>query len=275
MQTVKNMESYNSYRISAPTEFEDVFSHFYYAENRSGELVEKTLLPSYQTIMIFSFGTPASFISKNNEQIDVEKCMVLGPIKQAFKYILPDGAEILVCNFKDDAFFRFFGSRDLTESLAMHPDELLDQNCFTTLWSELKKIDSNENRVKAVLDFCRPYLRNRNEIAEQIASFDRTIFSPIKEISRMNQLSERSLQANHKKHFGYSSKEIYRYQRFLKAIQIIQLISGQNTKVDWFDIINQCGYYDQSQLIKDFKYYINITPSKYLKFQESICDPKN
>jgi len=269
------MEDYSSYRISAPAEFEDVFSHFYYAENRSEEVVEKTLLPSYQTIMIFSFGIPASFISKNKEEIEVEKCIVLGPIKHAFNYILPSGAEILVCNFKDDAFFRFFGNRDLIYGLAMHPDELLHQNCFTTLWSELKKIDSNENRVKAVLDFCKPYLRDRNGIAEQIASFDRSTFSPIKEISKMNRLSERSLQVNHKKHFGYTSKEIYRYQRFLKAIQMIQSLSCQNSKIDWFDIINRCGYYDQSQLIKDFKFYINLTPSKYLKFQESICDPKN
>lgn len=269
------MKTYNSYRISAPIEFKDIFSHFYYAENRSGAAVEKTLLPSYQTIMIFSFGSPASFISKNKEEIKVEKCILLGPIKHAFNYILPDETEILVCNFRDDAFFRFFGNATLDDGLAVHPDELLHQNCFTALWSELKKIDSNENRVQAVLDFCRPYLRDRNSIAEQIAAFDRATFSPIKEISKKNRLSERSLQTNHKKHFGYTSKEMYRYQRFLKAIQMIQTISCQNSKIDWFDIINQCGYYDQSQLIKDFKYYIHLSPSKYLKFQESICDPRN
>jgi len=269
------MTGYSSYRISAPSTFKDIFSHFYFAENGSEEIIEKTLLPSYQTIMIFSFGVPASFLTQDKDQIIVERCIILGPIKQAFNYMLPVGAEILVCNFKDDAFFRFFGSADLTESLAIHPDELLHQNCFTALWSVLKKIDGNENRVQALLDFCQPYLRNRNEIAEQIASFDRTTFSPIKEISKKNKLSERSLQANHKKHFGYSSKEIYRYQRFLKAIQIIQSVSCRNTKIDWFDVINQCGYYDQSQLIKDFKHYIHLTPSKYLKFQEAICDPKN
>ncbi|UOU97016.1 helix-turn-helix domain-containing protein [Chryseobacterium daecheongense] len=269
------MDGYTSYRISAPSTFKDVFSHFYYAENKSEEPIEKTLLPSYQTIMIFNLGTPASFISKNKEEITVERCMVLGPIKHAFNYILPENAEILVCNFKDDAFFRFFGNAGLTDGLAIHPDELLHQNCFTTLWSELKKIDSNENRIEALLDFCTPYLRNRNEIAEQIASFDRKTFSPIKEISQKNKLSERSLQANHKKHFGYTSKEMYRYQRFLKAIQIIQTSSCTNAKIDWFDVINQCGYYDQSQLIKDFQHYIHLSPSKYLKFQESICDPKN
>lgn len=269
------MKGYNNYRISAPLAFEDVFSHFYYAENRSEKVIEKNLLPSYQTIMIFSFGTPPSFISKSKDQIIVERCIVLGPVKQAFKYILPVGAEILVCNFKDDAFFRFFGNVDLAKGLMVHPDELLNQNCFTSLWSVLKNIDCNESRVQKVLDFCQPYLGNRNDIAKQIAACDRMTFSPIKEISQKNQLSERSLQTNHKKHFGYTSKEIYRYQRFLKAIQMVQEISCGTTKVDWFDIINQCGYYDQSQFIKDFKYYIHLSPSKYLKFQKAICDPKN
>ncbi|KIC64023.1 AraC family transcriptional regulator [Chryseobacterium taiwanense] len=268
------MKGYISNRISVPSVFESVFSHFYHAENRSEESIEKTLLPSYQTIMIFSFGAPASFIANNKEEITVEKCIVLGSIKHAFNYILPPDTEILVCNFKDDAFFRFFGNIDLVESLAMHPDELLHQNCFTTLWSELKQTNK-ESRTQVILDFCEPYLRNRNKIAEQIAAFDYSTFSPIKEISKKNKLTERTLQVNHKKHFGYTSKEMYRYQRFLKAVQMIQEASCKNAKIDWFDVINTCGYYDQSQLIKDFQHYINLSPSKYLKFQESICDPKN
>jgi len=39
---------YNNFRISVPEEFEDVFSHFYFAENNTGQPLTKTLLPSYQ-----------------------------------------------------------------------------------------------------------------------------------------------------------------------------------------------------------------------------------
>lgn len=269
------MEGYSSCRISTPPAYEDVFSHFYHAKNNSGAVIEKTLLPSYQTIMIFNFGIPASFVTQTRELITVDRCMVLGPIKQAFNYILPPGAEILVCNFKDDAFIRFFANADLTQGLTVHPDELLSQNCFTTLWSEINKTDNNSNRVETILEFCQPYLRNRHEIAEQIADLDGTAFSPIKEVSKKNNLSERSVQVQHKKHFGYTSKEIYRYRRFLKAIQLVHLVSSGDSKVDWFEIIEQCGYYDQSQLIKDFNHYLRISPSKYLKFQEAICNPKD
>lgn len=268
------IEGYNSARISVPSEFEDVFSHFYIAENKSQEAIEKTLLPSYQTIMIFNFGAPTAIITKTNEEITVEQCIVLGPIKHAFNYILPPGAEIFVCNFKDDAFFRFFGQVGLAQGIAQHPDELIDQNCFSILWSQLQQVDSNEKRVHTLLAFSKPYLQSRNEIAEQISRFDRTTFSPIKEISKKSKLSERSIQANHKKHFGYTAKEIYRHDRFLKAIQILQSLSYENAKVDWFEIVEQCGYYDQSQLIKDFNYFLHLSPSKYLKFQAAICDPK-
>jgi len=47
------------------------------------------------------------------------------------------------------------------------------------------------------------------------------------------------------------------------------------TKEDWFTIIDHLGYYDQSHLINDFKYYLNLSPTKYIKFQQDICDPVN
>lgn len=264
---------YNSYRINVPPAYADVFSHFYYAQNKSAREIEKTLFPSYQTIMIFNLGTPASFVCGTGEQLTVEKCIVLGPIKHAFNYLLPVDAEILVCNFKDDAFFRFFGNADLPQTAGQHPDELVGKDCFTSLWSELNMLNSTQERVDALLHFSTPYLRRRDEIAAQIAAFDRSSFSPIKEISNKNKLSERSVQINHKKQFGYTAKERSRYDRFLKAIQVFQDISNQSKKVDWFEIIERCGYYDQSQLIKDFNHYLHMSPSQYLKFQEAICNP--
>lgn len=100
-------QMYNNYRLPVPQEFEDIFSHFYIAENTTEVSLTKTLLPSFQTIMVFNFGAPASLISKQGIAIEMDKCIVLGPIKQAFEYTLPAGAKILVANFKGDAFYRF------------------------------------------------------------------------------------------------------------------------------------------------------------------------
>lgn len=268
-----NKPGYNTFRISIPSTYQQVFTHFYFAENTSGETITKTLLPSYQTILIFSFGVVPSLKSAQNTQIDVEKCLMLGPIKQAFEYTLPSGAEILTVNFKDDAFYRFFGSAAIAEHVPINPDELLDEDCFTILWDELNKFNNTKDRVNHILKFCDPYLVYRDKVAEQLANFSQKALNPIKVVANQNHQTERNIQLNHKKHFGYSAKELGRYQRFLKAIDLIQTLATNASKIDWFEIINECGYYDQSQMIHDFKHYINLSPSKYLKFQQDICNP--
>lgn len=268
---MQNQGTYNTGRIAVPAPFEEVFSHFYFAENNTAQAMPHTLLPSYQTMMAFSFGAPIVLTTREKDDLVMDTCLVAGPIKQAFDYTLSPGSSLLVANFKDDAFSRFFGSAAFAKNFSTHPDTMLQDDCFTVLWKELCHIPDTQDRVNHLLAFCQPYLRNRHPIVEQIAGFTNPNLSAVKEISEKNQLSERAVQMHHKKHFGYSAKEIARYQRFLKAIEMIRAITGSDRKVDWFDIIEGCGYYDQSQLIHDFKHYLHVSPTQYLKFQQSIC----
>jgi AraC-like DNA-binding protein len=270
---VGNKEKYYQFRISVPDEFGEVFSHFYFAENKSSETVTKILLPSYQTILIFNFGTKAMLSSKESTQIEIDKCLILGTIKKAFEYSLPPQSKILVANFRDDAFYRFFGMALLAGNLPLNPDELLNENCLTALWHDLDKISNADGQVDCILEFCKPYLQKRSIIAEQLTNFKEQSINPVKAIADKNNQSERNIQINHKKYFGYSAKEINRYHRFLKALEYIENILSKASKEDWFEIISECGYYDQSQLINDFQYYIGICPTKYLKFQKDICNP--
>ncbi|MFT3920088.1 hypothetical protein [Cloacibacterium sp.] len=180
----------------------------------------------------------------------------------------------MVANFKNDAFYRFFGNALIAEHLPINPDDLLPENCFTTLWTELNQIEDVKHQVNYILAFCKPYLREQNAIAKKFAIFNNDYQNPIKHIASEQKQTERNIQILHKKQFGYSAKEINRYLRFLKALELIQNTISTATKIDWFHIINECGYYDQSQLIHDFKHYINISPTKYLKFQQDICVAK-
>ncbi len=265
---------YSQIRLEVPEEYKAIFSHFYFAKNNTEQTLVKTFLPSYQTILIFNFGAKALLRSPQGTELEIDKCLVVGPIKKAFDYALPVNAEILVANFKDDAFYRFFGSAAIAEHLPINPDDILNENCFTSLWGELNNINDINDRVTHILAFCDPYLQQRSSIAEQLANFKQQTQSPIKSIASQNHLSERSIQINHKKHFGYSAKEISRYQRFLKAVQLVNDIVANGSKIDWFEIVVECGYYDQSQLIHDFKHFINLNPAQYLKFQQDICNSR-
>ncbi len=264
-------ETYRSFRISVPKEFETVFSHFYYAENKFEHTITKTLLPSFQAIMVFNFGVQAFLVSKQKTKIEVDKCIVLGPIKSAFEYSLPPDSIILVANFKADAFYRFFGKAFLSDHLPVHPDEAMEENCFTRLWFQLDSIASTEEKVDHILNFCKPYLNQQNATSTLLANFRSDTMNSIKSIAEEARQSERNIQLIHKRHFGFSAKEVNRYHRFVKAIELIQQTDFSKEKINWFEIIDQCGYYDQSQLIHDFKHFINLSPKNYLKFQQDIC----
>jgi hypothetical protein len=271
----QNSETYDHFRIAVPTKYANLFSHFYLAKNQSNETITKTLLPSYQIILIFNFETKALISFKPNTQLEIDKCLVLGPIKKAFDYSLPPQSRILVANFKGDAFYRFFGHTLFAKNLPIDPDKLLNEKCFKALWCELNKIDSVSQQLNYVLEFCKPYLQQHDKIAEQLKSFTEQSLNPVKAIARDNNQTERNIQIKQKKHFGYSAKEINRYQRFFKAVEYLDKITTKPSKEDWFTIISYCGYYDQSQLINDFNYYLNLSPTKYLKFQQDICNPIN
>ncbi|MEH6680915.1 MAG: helix-turn-helix domain-containing protein [Sediminicola sp.] len=270
---MEDNKEYAQFRIEVPEEFNEVFSHFYHAANRSGNTITKTLLPSYQTILIFTFGNPALIYFDDAVYVKMDKCLVVGPIKRAFRYSLPINSEIFVANFRGDAFYRFFGKAEVAGRLPVHPDELLEESCFNALWEKLDHLGEASDRMHCILEFCKPYLGERNSIVEQLTNFGDAAISPIKYIADREKRTERSIQMAHKKHLGYSSREYNRYHRFLKAVKLIAEVDSTHVGMDWFKITETCGYYDQSQLIHDFKHYLQMSPTKYLKYYRDICDP--
>jgi len=260
-------------RISTPEEFKDVFSHFYFTSNCTEKSIKKTLLPTFQTMMVFNFGTEA-LLESDQSQIPIDKCVVLGPVKQAITYVLPVGSEILVANFKDDAFYRFFGQAVLY-NFSIHPDKLLQEDCFSSLWKDLKEIKSAEKRVEFILEFCRPYLKIKDQTFSEIENLDKNSYlNLIKVLAEKNNQSERNIQLKFKKNFGFTAKEMSRYQRFLKTFEFIQNQISDSKIIDWMEIVEQFGFYDQSQLIHDFQHYLNLSPTQFLKFQKEICFAK-
>jgi AraC-like DNA-binding protein len=269
-----NEQDYNNFRITVPSEYKNYFSHFYFAENNTEDTLTKTLLPTFQTMLIFCFGANASLTTRQNTTIEVEKCLAFGPIKQAFDYSLPINTKILIANFKGDAFYRFFGNSSLPDNLPTNPNEFFEENCFTNLWYELIKIDSAAEQVNRILEFCKPYLRRQNDTARLLTEYESGTLNPIKSIAGATNQTERNIQLHQKKHFGYSVKEINRYKRFIKAVELIQNIAEDSKKLDWFEIVTECNYYDQSQLVHDFKHFIHLSPTQFLKFQQDICGSK-
>lgn len=263
-------EKFENIRIPVPPELADVFSHFYYAKNNTKKEIIKTLVPNFQGIFIFSFGEKVVINPSHDDARAIDKFIFLSPIKHALEYNLADGSEIFVINFIDDAVYRFFGSTKITNHNNFEETSYV---CFSKLWQKLKKINNQNEKANFIINFCKPYLAERNFQSELLLKSKDSIFNPIKKVAVETEQTVRSIQLHHKKHFGYSAKEIQRYVRFLRVTSHLDYLIKGNKKVKWFEIIELYGYYDQSHLISDFKHFLNISPSSYLKLEQSICNP--
>lgn len=79
-------------------------------------------------------------------------------------------------------------------------------------------------------------------------------------------ISQNHLLTHFRRMVGLSPKELgclYRLQQVLRTIDANQL-------VDWVQIAQRCGYYDQAHFIKDFKTRLGLGPTDYLRLRRQI-----
>ena len=83
--------------------------------------------------------------------------------------------------------------------------------------------------------------------------------SRIAELVSTTGLSSRRFIQLFKEQVGLPPKLFARLQRFQRALASAHL----NSKTDWAEIALDCGYYDQSHLIRDFNEFAGMSPRIY------------
>lgn len=122
----------------------------------------------------------------------------------------------------------------------------------------------NHQRVKLVSDFLKARLKN-------VRTEYRGIFSSIKTISNASQLpsiqfladnhclSVRQFERKFKEFSGFSPK------LFLRIVRFNSIIKNTILNKSLTQIACECGYYDQSHFIHDFKTFSGYNPKEYFK----------
>ena len=80
------------------------------------------------------------------------------------------------------------------------------------------------------------------------------------EMSRSAGYSQKHIIQLFKRQVGVTPKEFMRIIRFQKAVESIE----RQEFIDWPGISYDCGYYDQSHFIADFKNFSGFTPRQYM-----------
>ncbi len=96
------------------------------------------------------------------------------------------------------------------------------------------------------------------ESVEKIKNTNGTI--SIKEIYSTLNVSKSKLEQHFNREVGLTPKEFCKIEKINCFINMYREAEGQSLT----ELTYQCGYYDQSHLIKDFKYFLDSSPKKFL-----------
>jgi AraC-like DNA-binding protein len=83
----------------------------------------------------------------------------------------------------------------------------------------------------------------------------------IRDISKKTGYSQKHFINVFKHHVGLTPKEFLKVIRFQKAIAEV----AEKKECNWASIAYDCGYYDQSHFISDFKIFSGFTPQQFIK----------
>ncbi|MEO1253829.1 MAG: helix-turn-helix domain-containing protein, partial [Bacteroidota bacterium] len=81
----------------------------------------------------------------------------------------------------------------------------------------------------------------------------------IKEIYSLLNISKSKLEQHFNREVGLTPKEFCKIEKLNCFINSYK----EDTSQSLTELTYQCGYYDQSHLIKDFKYFLDTSPKKF------------
>lgn len=231
------------------------------------------LSPSLEMMLILNFGPPLSFSFGEEEIADhqVERIGIIGPLRKMLNYELQPGTDLLALPFVNDGFFRFMALNNTKINLSDERSVAEYAQELDTLWGQLNALSNLEARVALLTEHIARAAEKLDAAAqpllEHASVFHDPLLNPAKHIAGKAAITERAVQMRFKKYVGYSPKELLRYLRFKQVVAYLMPLQGK--EVDWYDVIVQFGYHDQSHLIRDFRYYTGGTPTQFLDINDA------
>ena len=134
----------------------------------------------------------------------------------------------------------------LTEKLAQAKDIIERGEIFTQSYMKILRKSERKDTVYNLEDYMR----------QRIYETSGTI--TIQKLSEETGYSECYIRRIFGSVHGISPKS---FEKFVRFQNVIKTMKNQNISLE--EIVQQCGYYDQSHMIKDFKIFSGMTPEAY------------
>lgn len=261
------------YRLHRPryplSRFIEIFVYF---DDAAFEHRLDRFLPNGDTEILIDFHDAPQYIYDNESLKEIQACHhVWASGLRTEPITIPAGnkSEMMVISFKKGMAASFFPFP--MEEIA---DSVVDAGLvwgvdFGHLRERLLATGDIDLRFKMVEDFLLGEFQQNLHIDPciEFAVSEMTLRPDALSIARMNEqigYSQKHFTAMFRRHVGVTPKSYLKIMRFQKAVRTID----STDEIDWGNIALECGFYDQSHFINDFKHFAGFTPEHYARIHK-------
>jgi AraC-like DNA-binding protein len=250
--------------------------HFIYYEGLNPEHTIDRFLPDGNTEIIIDFNDGPQYIYDNQTLKEIQACHHVWASGVRTEFIsIPSGklAAMFVIHFKKGMAYPFFPTPMNEMSDRVVDADLLWGNDFAFLREHLLELSQISLKFRAAEDFLLKHFRNRFALNPAVEfAVNQVVRQPDQiNLVRLNQkigYSQKHFIAMFKQQVGITPKAYLKIIRFQKAIHEIE----QRKEVNWTNISQDCGFYDQAHFINDFKFFSGFTPEEYVRRKNDVLN---
>lgn len=250
-------------------------SFIYYKEYNPIHSVDR-FLPDANINIVIDLTDYPKFIYDNNTLKEIQTCKKVWFSGIRNKYItIPSGrdSEMFIVNFHKGSAYPFVQMpvNELTDMVV--DGELIMTNGILTLREKLLELKQAEEKFRhAEQYFLQVYLHKLSVNPFVQFSVNMIVNNPtaisLHKLYEKVGFSQKHCIKIFREHVGITPKSFLRIIRFQKVVKEIEC--GGN--IDWTTIAYECGYYDQSHFIHDFKEFSGFTPEVYLAIKRDFLN---
>lgn len=222
------------------------------------------LIPDGKTDLLLNFGSAISVHNENNNKSALTESIFHGLRKKFYTFEFGKDLGIIGIRFLPLGFTSLFKYREKEITDMPVSAELIAGKSVKELEEKISAEPNVRRKLRIVenwlYDFFIKLDTSNPKVSESLNELNRSRgLLRINEISRDDAAYKR-LQRTFNEYIGISPKL---YSRMLRFDDIHNTLR-KSSCVDWMDIVSKFNFHDQSHLIKEFKFFTNLTPSDFL-----------
>jgi AraC-like DNA-binding protein len=257
-------------RIVQPAEsLRGMISSYYVLDIDSPEALIDHTVPEWGNIRIIESGG-WSFRGVGDSEDIAGVSMIQGPTTRPYRFALQK-CRVFGIGLLPEAFARFWGADVGKLADAWVPLAEIMGPSGTKLAADLKATPGDEAKFAIANTYFKRLIENRQTSYQDLLArrVQQLLNDPqvtqVEDLSDALQMAPSSVARACRQRFGYAPKKLLRRQRFLRMLAALHA----RPYSEWPDFVDP-QYADQSHMIRDFKYFMGMSPGQYMALPRPI-----